>query len=52
MLEHEVLGEYERMLNGEEPSEKRHSPVEATTTSESSLEEVTEKHLSDTFWTS
>ncbi len=80
MLEHKILGEYERVLNGDgpceasepletgartglerssspsaqerEPTEVTEPLGEATTTRESSLEEVTKKHLSDTFWTS
>jgi len=78
MLEHEILGEYERVLNGEEPAERpkrrrrrseaapavvaeprepKPEPEPETTVvapvdDDSSLEEVTERHLSDTFWTS
>jgi len=73
MMESEILEEYERLLNGGEPSPKQSrskesqrpkrsrdepvpepapAPPVAVTTEDSSLEEVTEKHLSDSFWTS
>ena len=83
MLEGEILEEYDRLLNGDQPprkakrskrksarreekdaqpaeqqesgsstSETPSSPPVPETTEDSTLEEVTEKHLSDSFWTS
>jgi stage V sporulation protein G len=74
MLENEILGEYERHLNGDSTARERRddageiqgeasdgdgnerlapaAPAASTAQDEGTLEEVTEKHLSDSFWTS
>lgn len=58
MLEEEILGEYDRMLDGDAASstdsrrdDAEPQPVTVETDQPSSLEEVTERHLSDSFWT-
>jgi stage V sporulation protein G len=74
MLESEILGEYERMLNGDSTPRERGEEMGSThqaapdgdgrkaeepaaastpaTETAGTLEEITEKHLSDSFWTS